>query len=834
MNHLIARIIRLTLHPNPLSSTLPVSFMASRSIRDYFTSNKPSAPNVSKDSSPSPKKSTQESKPSKATDKSKSSKATGAAKSSKNTQPSKSAKSSEPIDKKSPLKSDKEESPENGKSPARPSNKHLANVNVTPSKTPVSDKTFGTPEKGCLSIRKRCAIESSSDSESEEAEKPQPKSKPPPMKQAKSCDAASYDPSVSKYDPINDAVWKQGEAVPYLALAKTLALIENESANLKKTEILSNYLASVMMLSPKDAKPSTLLCLNKLAPDYDGLELGVGESLILKALAEATGRKHAIIKAEIEKEGDLGIVAEQSRAKQKTMFAPPKLTISQVFDKLTEVAKMTGHASASKKTEIIKGLIVRSRDCETRFLVRSLNGKLRIRLAEKMLLNALAKASVVYENPKINRSGEVFDGKAKEAIALIREAFSEAPDLGTIVEVILEHGLRSLPEYCKIQPGVPIKPMLAHPSTGISDVLKRFDEHKFICEYKYDGERAQIHLLEDGSISIFSRNLENNTTKYPDIISHINKSYDASKVSSFILDAEVVAWDKEGSKIQPFQVLSTRKRKDVKEEDIKVTVCLFVFDLLYVNGKSLTKKSLRKRRQHLHESFNEVDGFFFYAQGCEVTTDTEIQELIDKAVTDRCEGLMVKCLDEDATYEIAKRSHNWIKLKKDYLEGVGDSLDLVCVGAWFGKGKRVNNYGSFLMACYDEESEEYQTICRLGTGFSDEDLDSLSKKLGEHSIDSPPKYYSWDPTDTEPNVWFEPSVLFEVKCADLTISPRYRAAIGKVDDARGISLRFPRYVRIRDDKESTDATSSDQVAEMYNNQDMFNDGPAKGDDDDYD
>ena len=735
--------------------------MATRSIRDFFVSNKPQTPTSAKDSDKTPTK-----------------------------------------NKKTPSKIPKPETPE---------------------------KFEGTPVKGRLSLKR------SLDSDDEESDASASDSAPTPVKQLKSCDISVYDPTLAKYNPTNDAAWKQGEAVPYLALAKTLACIETESANLKKVDILSNYLLSVMMLSPKDTTPSTFLCLNKLAPDYEGLELGVGESLILKALAEATGRKLAIIKAEVEKEGDIGVVAETSRAKQKTMFAPPKLTIPQVFDKLKEVAKMTGHASASKKTDVIKGLIVRSRECEARFLVRSLNGKLRIGLGEKMLLNALAKASILFENPKLTRSSDSFEEKSKEAIVLLKEAYCEQPDFSSIISVILKHGISSLPKHCKIKPGIPIKPMLAHPSTGIQDVLKRFDKHKFICEYKYDGERAQIHLKEDGSISIFSRNLEDNTTKYPDIISHIGKTYQSEDVNSFILDAEVVAWDKEGSKIQPFQVLSTRKRKDVKEEDIKVTICLFAFDLLYLNGEPLTKKSLRERREVLHKSFTEVEGFFFYAQGAEVTDDHGIQELIDKAVHDRCEGLMVKCLDEDASYEIAKRSHNWIKLKKDYLEGVGDSLDLVVIGAWFGKGKRVNHYGSFLLACYSREDEDYQTICKLGTGFTDEDLEKLTNLLKEHVIEKPKTYFAWDgATDSKPDVWFDASVVFEVKCADLTISPKYCAAIGQVDDEKGISLRFPRFVRLRDDKKPEEATSSEQVAEMYVNQDSLKGDASKADDDDDD
>ena len=659
------------------------------------------------------------------------------------------------------------------------------------------------------SPQKRSSSSDEEDSDCDQKSKNRKKSK------SQSFDATTYTPSKNRYHPIDDAVWAEGESVPYMAFAKTLQQIEAVPSRLKMIEILSNYLSSVLILSPEDTAASVYLCLNKLAPDYEGLELGVGETLIVKAVAEATGRSVANVNSEFKKKGDIGDVA-CCKSNLRFLVPPPPLFVRPVYEKLREVAKMTGHSSSAKKIAMIKSLIVSSRDCEAKYLVRSLTGKLRIGLAEQSLLTALGQAVTVFENRDLRSRGDEFKKKSEEVIKLLKVAYCECPNYDKIIDVVLKYGSDMLPEHCKLTPGIPLKPMLAHPSKGVEEVLRRFENCLFTCEYKYDGERAQIHMSEDGVTNVFSRNQENNTTKYPDIISCVPNVV-KPEIRSFIMDAEAVAWDRKTKQILPFQVLSTRKRKDVREEDIRVSVCVFAFDLLYLNGKSLTRKPLRKRRELLRQSFREEEGFFMFAQGADVTTTEEIQEMVDIAVRDRCEGLMVKCLDTEATYEIAKRSRNWLKLKKDYLEGVGDSLDVVVIGAWIGKGKRTGVYGGFLLACYDADNEEFQTICKIGTGFKDEDLEKHHSSLQQHVISNPKPYYNWNET-LVPDVWFDAVQVWEVKCADLSISPVHKAAVGLVDDDKGISLRFPRFIRIRDDKKAEDATTAEQVANMYSSQ----------------
>ncbi|KAM5133330.1 DNA ligase 1 isoform 3-T6 [Callospermophilus lateralis] len=601
------------------------------------------------------------------------------------------------------------------------------------------------------------------------------------------------------------------------------ALGKDEAKGLRMVETLSNLLRSVVALSPPDLLPVLYLSLNRLGPPQQGLELGIGDSVLLKAVAQATGRQLETVRAEVAEKGDVGLVAESSRSTQRLMLPPPPLTTSGVFAKFRDIARLAGSASMAKKMDIIKGLFVACRHSEARFIARSLSGRLRLGLAEQSVLAALAQAVSLTPPGQEYPPAVVDAGKGRTAEArktwleeqclILKQTFCEVPDLDRIVPVLLEHGLEHLPEHCRLSPGVPLKPMLAHPTRGVSEVLKRFEEAAFTCEYKYDGQRAQIHLLEGGEVKIFSRNQEDNTGKYPDIISRIPK-IKLPSVTSFILDTEAVAWDREKKQIQPFQVLTTRKRKEVDPSEIQVQVCLYAFDLIYLNGESLVREPLSRRRQLLREHFVETEGEFVFATSLDTKDVEQIAEFLEQSVKDSCEGLMVKTLDVDATYEIAKRSHNWLKLKKDYLDGVGDTLDLVVIGAYLGRGKRAGRYGGFLLAAYDEDSEELQAICKLGTGFSDEELEEQHQSLQALVLPTPRPYVRADGA-VAPDHWLDPSAVWEVKCADLSLSPIYPAARGLVDSEKGISLRFPRFIRVREDKQPEEATTSAQVASLY-------------------
>lgn len=433
--------------------------------------------------------------------------------------------------------------------------------------------------------------------------------------------------------------------VPYIAFARTLDYIEKTPGRLKIITILANFYRSVGALSPKELPMCINMSTNQLGPAYEGLELGIGESLLIKALALTTGASNDRIKSELNRLGDMGAVAEVVRSRQQTMFKPKPLSVKHVFERLKDIALMSGNSAQTKKVKLIQTLLVACRDCEAKYLIRSLQGKLRIGLAEQSVLAALGQAvamtpfhavqallthkqslshQVLNTSKGFKGGPDAWKAHCEVITAHVKQAFAQCPNYDQIVASLLDDGPESVHKRCCITPGIPLRPMLAHPTHGVTEVLKRFNEAVFTCEYKYDGERAQIHLLPDGSVRVYSRNQEDNTSKYPDIVNSLvanvlekatldekatellasvnpNATADdgSGAVNSFILDSEAVAWDREAQQILPFQVLSTRKRKDVQEADVKVKICIYAFDLLYLNGVPLTEQPLRTRRELL-------------------------------------------------------------------------------------------------------------------------------------------------------------------------------------------------------------------------------------------
>ncbi|KAI1755385.1 hypothetical protein F4782DRAFT_403276 [Xylaria castorea] len=750
--------------------------------------------------------------------------------------------------------------------PVKPKKKTASTTKEASKKTPAgaSKSKKKPPQKVEEDDEAREEVASDSASEVEKEEEDEDED---PEAAAKAREKVQTTLKTQAKDPYPD--WEAGTPVPYAALCTTFSLIELTTKRLIITEHCALFLRQVLRLTPEDFLPTVLLMINKLAPDYAGIELGIGESLIMKAIGETTGRSVQVIKADQKDIGDLGLVAVKSRSTQPTMFKPKALTIRGVHKGLMEVATVAGNGAQGRKVDLIKKLLSAadahstgrvdiSKDkggpSEAKYLVRFLEGKLRLGLAEKTVLVAIAQAIISHE---MEQKGKVLTTtQTGEAEAVLKSVYSELPSWDVIIPAMVRDGIMNLKDTCKLRPGVPLKPMLAKPTKAITEVLDRFENQTFTCEYKYDGERAQIHYVAKersddfietlpsatkeaakGVASIFSRNSEDLSKKYPDILVKLD-TWIKEGTKSFVLDCETVAWDVTEKKVLPFQQLMTRKKKDVKVEDVKVKVCVFAFDLLFLNGEAVVEKPLRERRELLHNAFQSVEGEFAFATSMNGQELEEIQVFLDESVKASCEGLMVKMLDgSESGYEPSKRSRNWLKIKKDYLSGVGDSLDLVVLGAYYGKGKRTSVYGAFLLACYNAASDTYETVCNIGTGFSEQVLEELHKQLSEIIIDRPKPFYSHSSGNQhQPDVWFEPRYVWEVKTADLTLSPRYKAGCKEGVDPlgdKGISLRFPRFIKVRDDKKPDEATSSRQVAEMYRKQESVTKGPSADDDFEY-
>jgi DNA ligase-1 len=665
--------------------------------------------------------------------------------------------------------------------------------------------------------------------------------------------------------------------VQYTDLVVVLDQIEATSGRLDIQALMTKFFRRIIKYGnlPDDLNAAVYLASNSVAPAYECVELGIGDSLLIKAISEAYGCKPATVKTELTKMGDLGLVARSCKSRQRTLgfgVKPKPLTMGRILAVYREIAHISGSSSQRLKVDKIKRLLVAVQDStETKFIIRGLQGKLRIGLAQSTVLVALAHALTMtvpatVEVPDDNDDDDDKEEKEKstskidkdpivtalmdeslpvekslEASAnMIRKVYSEVPSYDALLDAALRVPLINLNATCHFQPGIPVEPMLAKPTKSIQEVLKRLEGQEFTCEYKYDGERAQIHKTPDGMLKVFSRNLLETSGKYPEVPIFVQEAAlaavanrketgngsdddednEGKPADSFVMDAEVVAYDHEKGQLVPFQILSTRKKMIEEGEKAKVQVIVQAFDLMYLNGKSLLSKTMKERRSLLHKHFAPVEGKFQFAKALDAVEDgdtTVLEQFLDAAVKGQCEGLMVKTMVD--IYEPSRRSLNWLKLKKDYLDGVGDSFDLVPLGAYFGRGKRTGVYGAYLLACYNEDTEEFQSVCKIGTGFSDEDLQSLSASLNEHKLDGG-KSSQYVVADTlEPDVWFDAVQVWEIKAADLSKSSTHRGAVGKLEEGRGIGLRFPRFERIRDDKRPDQATNSEQVLEMYYNQD---------------
>ncbi|EAW21448.1 putative DNA ligase I [Aspergillus fischeri NRRL 181] len=661
----------------------------------------------------------------------------------------------------------------------------------------------------------------------------------------------------------------EGGNASYALLTRAFVLANATTSRIRIIDTLVNFLRVLIEGDPSSVLPAVWLATSSISPPYDELELGLGGSAISKALKKVYGLNPYGLKSLYDKYGDAGDVAFEAKKRQSfTLMKPKPLTIKGVYQSLRKIAMSKGTGSQESKQRIVEKLLQDTRGAEeSRYIVRTLVQNLRIGAVKTTMLIALARA-FLYSKPEgaefTIRSRQDLARLKKEELAeiynraeeIVKASYARHPNYNDLVTCLLEIGVtEELLLRCGLQLHVPLRPMLGSITRDLSEMLTKLQGRDFSCEYKYDGQRAQVHCDEKGKVSIFSRHLENMTEKYPDLVSLVTQIR-GEGVSSFILEGEVVAVDNKTGELQTFQVLTNRAKKNVEIGAININVCLFAFDLMYLNGEPLLDRPFRERRELLRSLFVEIPNRFTWVKSLDATSaDSEtVLEFFKSALENKCEGIMVKVLDNVpkanleqnkeaftsngmdvtsgeplekagkggrrkallSTYEPDKRLESWLKVKKDYSTS-SETLDLIPIAGWHGQGRKAKWWSPILMAVRNPETGSLEAVTKCMSGFTDKFYQANKDKYAEGTpnVISRPAYVEYY---GEPDVWFEPQEVWEMAFADITLSPTYTAAIGLVSDERGLSLRFPRFLRVREDKSIDEATTSDYLALLWRKQ----------------
>ena len=700
----------------------------------------------------------------------------------------------------------------------------------------------------------------------------------------------TFDPQ--KYLPDLRQRWSREGGATYSLLTHCFVLVNSTQSRIKIVDTLVNFIRTVIEGDPDSLLPAVWLATNSISPPYIDIELGLGGSAISKALKKVCGLDNAALKTLYNKHGDAGDVAFEAKKRQSLTLRKPKpLTIKGVYESLHKIAAAKGNGSQEAKQRIVERLVQDARGAEeSRYIVRTLVQHLRIGAVKTTMLIALSRAFLLSRPPNaefdtrptaqlanLNKQdlAEVYS-KGEE---LVKACFARRPNYNDLVPVMLDIGISDeLLVRCGLAMHIPLRPMLGGITRDLGEMLTKLSGREFSCEFKYDGQRAQVHCDEDGKVTIFSRHLEVMTDKYPDLVALVPKIR-GEGVSSFIMEGEVVAVDRESGDLKPFQILANRARKDVVIQSVKVDVCLFSFDLMYLNGEELLDRPFRERRSLLRSLFVEIPNHFTWVKSMDATSANgeAVSDFFKQATDIKCEGIMVKVLDnllnpdlqaemdndadEDApappkppppskskkkgakskakaadgeeapeekkggrrkallaTYEPDKRLDSWLKVKKDY-NTTADTIDLIPVGGWHGQGRKNAWWSPILLACRNEENGTLEVVTKCISGFTDVFYKANREKYDDTeecpNTISRPSYVEYA---GHPDVWFEPQEVWEMAFADVTLSPTYTAAIGLVSDERGLSLRFPRFLKVREDKSIEEASTNEFLAGLYRKQ----------------
>jgi len=563
-------------------------------------------------------------------------------------------------------------------------------------------------------------------------------------------------------------------------LAEVFTHLEKTSSSLAMIDILADFF---LKISPQEAKISAYLLRGELTPSYEGLEIGLADKMVMRAISRSENIDVEKVESLFKKTGDLGLVIEELRENKRG----GELTIKKAFENLIEIAKTTGEGSQEKKIDLLVNLLSKTSGQEAKYIIRTILRTLRLGVGEMTFLYGLSKA--------------FGDGKKQKEI--LEYAFNVLSDLGEVAYAVSKLGIKKIAEI-KPKIGVPIRMMLANRIQELEEIKKHVSGSVSV-EDKYDGERIQAHIRKNGEIALFSRRQEKITHQYPDIIKGLKMAFHGQEA---IVEGEVVSLDEKKDKILPFQILMSRRRKHGIEEYLKkIPVRYFLFDLLYLDGKNYLRQPLEKRRLALERFFKKTGPIDF---GKYTITDdlSEIEAYFSDSIKRGNEGVMIK--DYSGIYQAGTRGWLWIKFKKEYKKELADTFDLVVVGGLYGAGRRAKTYGSLLAASYDPKTNKYYSFTKVGTGFTDETLAQLPKMLNRYKLDEKHKLVE---TNMDVNVWFEPKVVMEVSGAEITVSPVHMVAKDKIKRG-GLALRFPKFLRWRE-KTPEDTTTIKEIYDLY-------------------
>ncbi|MFC1775045.1 ATP-dependent DNA ligase [Nanoarchaeota archaeon] len=540
---------------------------------------------------------------------------------------------------------------------------------------------------------------------------------------------------------------------------------------ISSTNAIKKELAEFFRKTPKnDIGKVCYFLMGSISSGCDDIVIGMADKMVIKSISLASNSPETDVRITYKKMGDIGKTAEHFIGKKQE-----ELTVQEVHEKLMKIATSSGSGSQEKKVRTLADMFKNVSPLDSRYIARIVSGKLRLGIGDKLIMDGLALGIA----------------KKKEARKDLEKAFMICPDIGLIAKTLLEKGLKGV-KRINVVTGRPIQVMLAQRAKTFEEISKKMPGKKGV-EEKYDGERIQVHVKKN-KIILFSRRLENVTHQFPDVANALKKAVK----QNCIIEGEVVPVDK-NSKILPFQKLMSRRRKHKIEEYVKkIPVVLFLFDCLSSGNKTIMYKSYPERKKEL-KSLVKQNKTIKLANTIYTDDPKKIAAFFKQSIKDGLEGIMLKSCSKDSIYQAGTRGWLWIKWKKEYAKNIRDTFDVVVIGAYYGKGRRSGMYGALLCAVLNTKTNKFETVCKVGSGFTDKDLKELPKKLKKHETKDSKISIS---KTLIPDVLFTPKVVIEVIAAEVTKSPIHSC---------GYALRFPRFVRFRDDKSARQATTKKEI-----------------------